>query len=297
MHPSSNHPLRAPAHSGARSHKVRVWATVCTAFALFAALLTVSPVVSGSATTTTITVLHEIAHPPLPIGTPDSAEPSGEAPPSPTALPGYTQSYVNDFTGTTLPPGWDIYTGVPGGDPGAHWGYSHVVLSGGLLQLMTFRDANYNNQFVNGGLCQCGLSQTYGAYFVRTRVTGRGPNEVALLWPATNVWPPEIDFSETGDSIVSTTGSVHYGATNKIDHLKVMVNMTRWHTFGVIWTPTLLTFTVDGQVWARDSVASQIPKLAMTLDLQQETHCVQHTMCPSGPVDMLVDWVAEYTAN
>jgi hypothetical protein len=298
MRPSSTHPVAHDANLKIRLRSLKIPIAAFTVFALFAALLTITPAVNGSAATTTVTVFHEIANPIYPIGTPDATEPSGEAPPSATALPGYTQSYVNDFTTPTLPTGWDVYSGIPGGDPGARFGgSSHVVFSGGLMQLLTFRDKSFNNQFETGGLCQCGLARTYGAYFVRSRVTGRGPNEVALLWPATNTWPPEIDFSETGESIISTTGTVHYGTTNHMDHLKVMIPMTRWHTFGVIWTPTSLTFTVDGQVWATDNIASHIPKIAMTLDLQQTTRCTEHTQCPSGPVAMQVDWVAEYTAN
>ncbi|MGB7651870.1 MAG: hypothetical protein WBL51_01165 [Acidimicrobiales bacterium] len=30
----------------------------------------------------------------VPVGTADSSEPSGEAPPGPNAMPGYTESYV-----------------------------------------------------------------------------------------------------------------------------------------------------------------------------------------------------------
>jgi hypothetical protein len=280
-----------------RSRALKVGATACTVFAILSASLTIALDRTGSAVTTSTTVFRAVADPPYPIGTPDSSEPSGEAPPGPDALAGYRQSYVSDFTGSQLPAGWDVYTGVPAGDPGAHFGGSHVVVGGGLLSLNTYRDKSWHDRFVTGGLCQCGLAKTYGAYFVRSRLTGRGPNEVDLLWPAAPVWPPEIDFSETGDSIVSTTGSVHYGAANHILHLRVDINMTKWNTWGIIWTQTLLTFIVDGQVWGTDDVPSQIPNQAMTLDLQQSTRCTTGTECPTGPVSMQVDWVAEYSAN
>jgi hypothetical protein len=271
--------------------------TAFTVFAILSASLTTALTHTASAAGTQTTIYRPVAHPPYPVGIPDSSEPSGKAPPAPSALAGYRQSYVNDFTGSQLPAGWDVYTGVPAGDPGAHFGGSHVVVQNGLLNLNTYRDPAWNNAFVTGGLCQCGLPQTYGAYFVRSRVTGRGPNEVDLLWPAANVWPPEIDFSETGASISSTTGSVHYGAANHIVHLTVYINMTKWNTWGVIWTPRKITFVVDGQVWGTDDVASQISHQAMTLDLQQSTRCASGTQCPTGPVSMQVDWVAEYTAH
>src|ERR1700722_10907087 len=86
-----------------------------------------------------------------PVGTPDPTQPSGEGLPSATALPGYTLSYETDFPGTTLPAGWDVFTGIPGGDPGGHFGASHVVVGGGLLQLNTYRDPQWGNRWVTGG--------------------------------------------------------------------------------------------------------------------------------------------------
>lgn len=219
------------------------------------------------------------------------------APPIANALPGFTQSYVNDFTGTSLPTGWDVYTGSPGSDPGAQWGKAHVVVDNGLLSLNAWLDPAYNNSWVTGGLCQCGVQQTYGAYFVRSKVTGAGPTGVELLWPATNVWPPEIDFNETNGMTAGTSATVHFGASNHQDQRRVGIDMTQWHTWGVIWSPASIIYTVDGRVWGTISNASEIPNQAMTLDLQQQTWCSSGWACPSTPQSMQIDWVAEYTMN
>jgi hypothetical protein len=229
-----------------------------------------------------------------PVGTPDSTEPSGDGLPSATALDGYTLSYENDFLGTTLPTGWDIFTGVPGSDPGGHFGISHVTVDNGLLTLSTYRDPQWGNRWVTGGLCQCGLSQRYGAYFVRSRITGAGPNEAELLWPS-GKWPPEIDFNETGGSITTTSSSVHFGAANHIIRREVTTNMTLWHTWGVIWTPTTITYTVDGRIWGTFNVAQDISHAPMTLDFEQRQICEEHRQCPTAPTSMDIDWVAEYT--
>jgi beta-glucanase (GH16 family) len=229
------------------------------------------------------------------VGSPDASEPSGYAPPSANSLAGYSQSYVTDFTGTSLPAGWYVFTGQPGGDPGAQWGAAHVGVSNGLLSLNTFQDPNYNNEWVAGGVCQCGLSQTYGAYFVRSRVTGAGPTNVELLWPAANVWPPEIDFNETGGTTTGTSATVHWDSANNQDQRTMAVDMTQWHTYGVVWTPTTLTYTVDGRVWGEVTKASEIPTIAMTLDLTQQTWCASGFACPTSPQSMQIDWVAEYT--
>jgi beta-glucanase (GH16 family) len=219
------------------------------------------------------------------------------APPAANALPGYAQSYVTDFPGSSLPSGWGTFAGAPGGDPGAQWAASHVVVNGGLLQLNTWQDPAYSNNWVAGGVCDCGHSQTYGAYFVRSRTTGPGPTVVQLLWPAASVWPPEIDFDESGGTTGGTTSTVHFGASNNQDHRSVSIDMTQWHTWGVVWSPTAITYTVDGQVWASVNVPSEIPNQAMTLDIDQQTWCSTGTACPTSPQSQLVDWVAEYTAN
>ncbi len=230
-----------------------------------------------------------------PVGVPDVSEPSREAPPSAQALVGYRQSYVTDFPGTSVPRGWNVYTGVPGGAPGAHFGISHVAVTNGQLELLTFRNPHWFNRWMTGGLCQCGVARVYGAYFVRSRVSGPGPNEVELLWPLTNKWPPEIDFNETGGTVAATSSSVHFGAQNTIVRRGVVVDMTQWHTWGVIWTPTSITYTVDGRVWGVFNVARDIPKVRMTLDLEQVTKCPVGRLCPTSPQSMYVDWVAEYT--
>jgi hypothetical protein len=229
-----------------------------------------------------------------PSGTVDSTQPSGEAPPSATALPGYTLSYEHEFTGTSLPAGWYAFSGVPGGDPDAELATTHVVVGGGILALNTWKDPRFKDKWVSGGLCQCGLAQTYGAYFVRSRVTGEGPDEAQLLWPVARVWPPEVDFNETGEGDTSTGATIHYGGTNLLDQRSVDIDMTQWHTWGVIWTPSSITYTVDGQVWGKITLRYEIPDQPMTLHLQQETWCSKNRDCPTGPVSMLVNWVAEY---
>ena len=250
------------------------------------------PTTTGPPPTTTTTSGTTL----YPVGTQNSSEPSGLAPPASNAMSGYRESYVNDFSGSSVPSGWDVYSGNPGGDPGAQWGTSHVVVGGGLLQLNTWQDPAYGNEWVTGGLCQCGLAQTYGAYFVRSRVTGPGPTNVELLWP-TGSWPPEIDFNETDGTTGGSSATVHFGSSNSQDQRGISIDMTQWHTWGVIWTPTSITYTVDGRVWGTVNVAGEIPGQPMTLDLQQQTWCSSGWACPTSPQSMQIDWVAEYTPN
>jgi len=232
-----------------------------------------------------------------PVGIANPSEPSGFAPPGRTAVAGFTLSYVSDFLGRSVPLGWDVFTGIPGGDPGGQFGRKHVVVSGGMLQLNVFRDYQYGGRWVTAGLCNCGHVQVYGAYFVRSRLTGSGPNEVQLLWPENNTWPPEIDFNETGGGVSSSSSTLHYGKSNKIIRLTVNATMTEWHTWGVVWSPTAISYLLDGRVWASINSPAKMPHIPMRLDLENRVMCVIGRQCPTSPVSMLVDWVAEYTLN
>lgn len=231
------------------------------------------------------------------IGTASRHEPSGYGPPMATALKGFKLTYVNDFVKTGIPKGWFLFHGVPGGAPGGQFSPRHVTVRGGRLLLNTYRDRHFHNRWVTGGLCQCGRPYLYGAFFVRSRFNGLGPNEVELLWPANNQWPPEIDFNET-TSTNGSTSTVHWGYANYIQQIgKHGVNMLAWHTWGIIWTSNKIEYVLDGHVWGSITNAQEIPRIPMRLDLEQRTECLIHVQCPKVPVQMQVDWVAEYRTN
>lgn len=248
---------------------------------------------ASSATTSATTARRTRAAISYPVGTADGASPSGEAPPSASALPGYKLAYTNDFDGSALPAGWQVFTGVPGSDPGTHWAASHVVVGNGMLQLNAWQDPAFGHEWVTGGVCQCTTARKYGAFFVRSRITGSGPTQVELLWPSVG-WPPEIDFDETygGDSYSMAT--THYSPDNLEIHRTINIDMEQWHTWGVIWTPTSITYTVDGSVWGSVSTPAAIPSVPMSLHIQQQTWCSSNFACPTAPASSQIDWVAEY---
>jgi Glycosyl hydrolases family 16 len=224
-----------------------------------------------------------------------SAEPSSQAPPSASGIPGFLRSYCTDFVGTQLPAGWEPFDGAPSGDPGSLFDPSHVVVANGMLSLNTERSSSDNGGWATGGVCQCGVGRTYGIYLVRSRITGPGDDEDQMLWPAAHVWPPEVDFNETGLRLTKTGWYVHFSPSNKQIARTLSIDLERWHTWGVRWTPTRMVFTVDGHVWGIVRSSSVIPHEAMTLDMSQQTWCA--IQCPTRPVSMQVDWVAEYSAR
>jgi hypothetical protein len=246
---------------------------------------------------TVVTVASTVPRPTYPLGTPSAAEPSGYAPPGAGALPGFHRVYLDDFNSPGMPPGWDVFTGVPGGDPGGHFGRDHVKVAAGLLQLNTYRDPAFGNQWVTAGMCQCGFPRVYGAYFIRSRITGGGANQVQLLWPESNQWPPEIDFNESGGYVAVTSWTFHFSALNHLIQERLDINMLVWHTWGLIWTSRGLTFTVDGRVWGRVAEPAIMPSVPLRLDLEQRALCSMHAQCPRRAVSMDVDWIEEYSPN
>src|SRR3954451_2929887 len=112
----------------------------------------------------------------------------------------WKQVFVDDFSQGLDTSRWLRYSGQPGGDPGGWWDPSHVTVANGVLNLETYRDTRFGGRWVSGGVSSSpALRQLYGKYVVRFRMdAGRGVLGVLLLWPSINIWPPEIDFAETG---------------------------------------------------------------------------------------------------
>ena len=129
------------------------------------------------------------------------------------------------------------------------------------------------------------------------RVTAPGDDNVELLWPSAHIWPPEIDFNETGRSVAQTGWYVHFDANNNQVQNQLRINMAQWHTWGVIWRSNKVIFTVDGEVWGVVRNRSEIPHTAMTLDMQEQTFCGIAPECPSKPLSLLIDWVTVFSPS
>jgi hypothetical protein len=232
-----------------------------------------------------------------------SSTPTGGTTSAPGSMPGWRLVYSTNFPGNSLPSGWDAYTGQPGGDPYGSWNPGNVSVSGGALHLMATSSAQ-------GGVAFYGNPQTYGMYLVRMKgdyEPGLSINNLAILWPAAQgVWPPEVDFfQDLGGSRQSFSASLHAGPDGNGSCCVIASPSqdsigTQWHTYGVEWTPSAITYTIDGRAWAavqRSSLSppAQWPTIPMNLTLQSQN---QASAQPSGQIEtMTVDWVAEYAMN
>ena len=94
---------------------------------------------------------------------------------------------------------------------------------------------------------------TYGAFFVRSRITNAGPNEVELLWPASKPVAPRDRLQRVGLALERHVGDRaprHLPANDQFIQQNLGgIDLRQWHTWGVIWTPTAITYTVDGKQW------------------------------------------------
>lgn len=212
--------------------------------------------------------------------------------------------FFDDFSHGLRSSRWGAYSGQPGGDPGGWWAPSHAVVTHGVLNLETYRDPRYGGRWVSAGVSSApALRQTYGKYEVRVRIDrGRGVAFVALLWPVRHVWPPEIDFSESGGETNARdqmTATLHYGAHDSQLQRSVHVDLTRWHTLGVEWLPGKLIYTIDGRAWATMR-SPAVPGQQMEMDVQTQAGTCgdAYAPCPDAGtpahVDAQIKWVAAY---
>lgn len=218
-------------------------------------------------------------------------------------IPGWNQVLADDFSGQGIDLSrWRVYSGQPGGDPGAWFDPRHVQVRDGMLIISGYRDPADGGKWATGGVSSApGMAQTYGKYLVRFRLdSGEGIGHALLLWPADNRWPPEVDFSEDNGSGRSTTlATLHSGGQDNMIYRLLRVDLTQWHTLGVQWTPGQLRFTIDGRVWS-DLRSSRVPAIPMVLALQTQTWPCVGTWgrCPNAStpatVRMYVDWVVAY---
>jgi beta-glucanase (GH16 family) len=212
--------------------------------------------------------------------------------------------FSDDFRHGLRKSSWGRYSGQPGGDPGGFWDPSHVTVRRGILTLDSYRDSQFGGRWVSGGVSSShALRQRYGRYSVRFRMDrGKGIAGILLLWPSADVWPPEVDFAETGGISAArdeVSATLHYGTANHQIQRSVRADFTRWHVLGVEWTPRRLVYTLDGRPWATVR-STHVPKRRMEMDIQAQAGTCgdRFAPCPDSStpkhVRLQVDRVAAY---
>ena len=96
---------------------------------------------------------------------------------------------------------------------------------------------------------------------------------------------------------------LHWSPGNLMDsRFKYGIDMTQWHTYGVLLTNDKVEFTVDGTVWTTINNPGS-PRIPMWIGFQTGAKAATSTATgevvnTSTPQDsrVYVDWVAHWTA-
>ncbi len=247
-----------------------------------------------------------------PASTPASVRPSATVPGSSGVtmprgdLPGWRQTFADDFTAGSIDDRWWNYTGQPGGDPGGWFDPSHVGTADGDLVISGSRaDTPNGNLYVTGGINNSkSFQQTYGLFKVRFRAdVGRGIAYTMMLWPIGDVWPPEIDILEdNGKDRKMTSATLHYGTEDTKVHREVTGNFSVWHTAELEWSPGKLIYRLDGKVWTT-MATPKVPDIPMSIAIQTQAWKCGGSWegCPGtstpATVKLYVDWVVAYSSS
>ncbi len=220
-------------------------------------------------------------------------------------LPGWRQTFADDFTESSLSSRWYLYNGQPGGDPAGWFDSKHISTRNGLLNIVAKKERTPNGTlYASGGMSNLkSFSQTYGRFAVRFRADkGWGVAYSIMLWPASDTWPPEIDFAEdNGKNRTMTSYTMHYGAKDTQVHGELNgMDFSQWHVASVDWSPGKLVYAIDGKVWSTVTNPN-VPNVPMGIAIQSQTWPCKllWEACPNSTtpaqVNLQVDWVVAYS--
>lgn len=162
-------------------------------------------------------------------------------------------------TWATQYPAWSRFEEqVPGGnhtntDQAAYYTLDQVGTAAGSLNLSAEKTIT-NGMAYKAGMIQSIESFTphFGFFEARIRLDAVPQGVWGAWWMSnavTNTWPPEIDVAEFFDSGTGVVANVFMPAIplreTQIGPASIALN---WHTYGVKWTATEVTFYLDGNV-------------------------------------------------
>jgi beta-glucanase (GH16 family) len=218
---------------------------------------------------------------------------------------GYTRVFFDDFTlgyldTTKWYPGWPWGSGLNNTYPNDEALPSDVTFSNGVVQFAVKRQRSPSKKrYSTAAATTYGkFSQTYGYWEASVRM----PNHAHGLWPAfwlvaaDGSWPPEIDIFEwLGNSPNTIYMALHYGANNSQEQTIYTGSdySAGYHKIGVLWTPTTVTWFIDGV--QRGMATSGVPTKPMAIILNNDTggwngNAVDRTTV--FPALLAVDYVA-----
>jgi hypothetical protein len=150
-----------------------------------------------------------------------------------------------------------------------------------------------------GGALNFRQGQTYGAFSVTTSISDGVTKCLAALWPDGPEWPPEVDFQELFAAWPQRTWNqqtVHYGP-NGVNHQivkRVAGHYDQLQTITVEWTPSAITYLLNGQVTGQVTGDGVVPQVPMHLVLASNEQISDPRVTPTNPTTYRVAQVAIY---
>lgn len=223
-------------------------------------------------------------------------------------------AWEDDFTGSGLPRNWTpLVSGNGFGDHSLAWfGNSNATLTGhgGLVITAEKGASEYTCWY---GPCKyisadisTSFAQEYGRFEARIKLpSGRG------LWPgfwmipqtteAGQELPGEIDILEVNNqNPYKVSGYAHDGPIFSYEAKEYLAEPTssQFHIYGVDWTPTGITWTLDGKPYGHINAYKDWPfdrPFVMLLTLAVGgTWAGSPTVSTVFPAEMQVSWVRVY---
>jgi hypothetical protein len=219
--------------------------------------------------------------------------------------PGWKQVFTEDFTtnaaagtfGTAYRNKFSTYHGFGDSDNGGTYNRDILSVKDGKLD-MHLHKKNGRPQVAAPApiVTTPWAGQKYGKFTARFRSDALPGYKTAwLLWPDSNNWNEgEIDFPEGGLN-GKMWGFNHCvgNAAKNCSWADTQTSFTDWHTVSIEWTPTRVTFLLDGKVVGNDT--KNIPRTAMHWILQTETAGSNPNITRDGHLQ--IDWVTVYAWN
>ena len=217
-------------------------------------------------------------------------------------LPGWKQIFSDDFSTPVARGGfpgpyaakWLSYTGFPDSSHKGWYDQSIISAQDGVLDLFL-----HTKNGVALGAAPVPLvngawgGQSYGRFSVRMKSDALPGYGIGfLLWPDSEVWSDgEIDFPEGG--LDTVPHAYNHCLDNPAVNCLVVNGSTKysdWHTYTIDWTPSKLSFLIDGAEIG--STTSNIPSKPLHWVMQVATTGV--TPDPAIAGHLLIDWATIY---
>ena len=223
---------------------------------------------------------------------------------APGNFPGWTRDYVDDFNAPLDVTKWGRYeSSTNQSGMLSEYDLANVYTTNGSMVLKTY-NAGGTDWRAGGVSGARGFSASQGKWTMRAKFDrAYGIGYAFLLYPKGGSWPPEVDIAEGtagGPRVMST---LHWSPTNLTDsRFKYGLDMTQWHTYGVILTDNKVEFTVDGGVWTTINNAGS-PTVPMWIGFQTGAKAPSPTA--TGELvdsttpqtsNIYIDWVAHWKA-